>query len=50
MILDLDKLRSMIPDRFAKENIMKSAEMALSNNYCRVGETMWHQIVGTSIG
>ena len=46
----IDKLRSLIPERFTKEFIMKLADFVLSNNYCRFGETMWHQIVGTSMG
>ena len=46
----IDRLRHMIPERFTKEFILELAKFVLCNNYCLFDETMWHQIIGTSMG
>ena len=46
----VDKLSSLIPDRFSKGFILESIKLILENNYFTFNETVWHQVVGTAMG
>ena len=46
----IDKLSTLIPDRFSKAFILESVQFILTNNYFMFDCTIWHQLCGTAMG